>query len=86
MLGQGFCDHSVEALILKCVTMGGGGLKIVQNYVTSFMDDPFSEDKILQNLPDGWYAVKTSLVPRLNLLFLVRCFSYENTHLKGFFS
>ena len=37
--GQWFYDHSTKTLVIKCVTVGGGP-KIVQNYVTSFMDDP----------------------------------------------
>ena len=37
--GQGFCDYNTKALALKTKTMGGGGLKIVHNCVTSFMDD-----------------------------------------------
>ena len=45
-----FCGNSVKVfvktalvkdLVIKSVTMGeGGGLKSVQNCVTSFMDDP----------------------------------------------
>ncbi len=34
---QGFCDDSSEALVLKSVTIGGGGVKYC---VTSFMNDP----------------------------------------------
>ena len=39
--GQGFCDASNKALVIKSVTKGGGllGSIIVQNCVTSFMDD-----------------------------------------------
>ena len=36
----GGIDNSTKALILKHVAMGEGVLKIIQNYVTSFMDDP----------------------------------------------
>ena len=36
-----FCDGSNKALVIKSVTKGGGGgVNIVQNCVTSFMDDP----------------------------------------------
>ncbi len=35
-----FCDDSVKALVIKSVTMGGGGVKIIKYCVTSFMDDP----------------------------------------------
>jgi hypothetical protein len=39
--GQGFCDNSTKAIVLKSVTIwGGGGSKNVKNCVTSFMDDP----------------------------------------------
>ena len=37
---QGFCDNSTRALVIKRMTMGGGGSKIVQNCVMSSMDDP----------------------------------------------
>ena len=38
--GQGFCDDSTKALVIKNTTMGeGGGLKIVLNVLMSFMDD-----------------------------------------------
>ena len=36
--GQGFCDGSTKALVIQSVTMGVS--KIVENCVTSFMDDP----------------------------------------------
>ena len=39
--GQGFCDNSIEAFVIKRVTMGGGGGEIVHNCLTSLMDDPF---------------------------------------------
>ena len=41
--GQRFCDDSTKALVIKGVTMGGGeGVsKIVQNRVTSLMDNPY---------------------------------------------
>ena len=35
--GRGLCDDSTKALVIKRETMGGGGSKIVQNCVTSFM-------------------------------------------------
>ena len=38
---QGFCDDISKALVMECMMMGGGGSKIVQNCVASFMDDPF---------------------------------------------
>jgi hypothetical protein len=38
--GQGFCDNSTKASVIKIVTMRLGGSKNVQNFVTSFMDDP----------------------------------------------
>ena len=38
--GQVICYDSATALILKKVTMRGGVSKIVQNCLTSFMDDP----------------------------------------------
>ena len=43
--GQWFCDVSTKAFVIKSVTMGGGGCasKIVQNWVTSLMDDPLCE-------------------------------------------
>ena len=38
--GQWFCDNSAEAIVTERVTVEeGGGSKIVQNCVTSFMDD-----------------------------------------------
>ena len=37
---QGFCDDSTKALVIKRVTMRGGGSIIVQNGMTSFVDDP----------------------------------------------
>jgi hypothetical protein len=37
---QGLCDNITKALLLKSVTMGEGVSKIIQNCVTSFMDDP----------------------------------------------
>ena len=39
---QGFCDDRTKALVMKRVTddWGRGGSKIIQNCVTSFMDDP----------------------------------------------
>ncbi len=39
-LYQRFRDNSIKALVLKSVTMGRRGVKIIQNCVTSFMDDP----------------------------------------------
>ena len=39
-MGQGFCDDSNEVLVIKKHDDGGMGLKVVQNCVTSFMDDP----------------------------------------------
>ena len=38
--GQWFCDDRTKALVIKHVTMGGGGSKILHNCVLSFMDDP----------------------------------------------
>ena len=38
--GQEFCDGNTKALAIKSMTMGGGGLEIVKNCVTSFMHDP----------------------------------------------
>ena len=44
--GQWFCDNSRKALVIKPVKIGegcrgvGGVVKILQNCVTSFMDDP----------------------------------------------
>ena len=38
--GQGFCDDSTKALVLKTVTMGEEVSKIVRNCMTSFMHDP----------------------------------------------
>jgi hypothetical protein len=38
---QEFCDKSTKVLLLKGVTMGVGVSKIIENCVTSFMDDPF---------------------------------------------
>ena len=37
--GQEFCDDNTKALVIKSVTMGGG-VKIVENCMTSFMYDP----------------------------------------------
>ena len=37
---QGFRDDSTIALVIKSVTMGDGVSKIIENCVTSFMDDP----------------------------------------------
>ena len=36
---KGFFDDSTKALVIKCVTMRGEESNIVQNCVTSFMDD-----------------------------------------------
>ena len=42
--GYGFCDDRTKALVIKHVTMGGGGgPKNVQNCVTSLMDDPLGD-------------------------------------------
>ena len=49
--GQGFCDNITKALVIKCLTIGGGGSKMVHNCVTSFMDDPNYQD--LKCEPDG---------------------------------
>ena len=38
--GQVFCDNITKAIVVKSVTTEGGRLKIVQNYMASFMDDP----------------------------------------------
>ena len=35
-----FVTAVLKALVIKSVTVGGGGSKIVQNCVTSFKDDP----------------------------------------------
>ena len=49
--GQGFCDDSTQALVIKRVTIGGMGVsKIVQKCVTSFIDDPFMFFEIIFNL------------------------------------
>ena len=37
--GSMIFDDSTKDLVKKFLTMGGDGSKIVQNYVTSFMDD-----------------------------------------------
>ena len=37
--GQGLCNDSTKALVIKCMTMGRGGSKIVQNCVTSLLND-----------------------------------------------
>ena len=46
-MGQGFCDDSIMVLVTKCMTRGEAELKIVQNCVTSFMDDPLQEISLL---------------------------------------
>ena len=47
--GQGFCDDSTKTLVVKRVTMEGGVSKIVQNCVTSFMDNPLAYSVVLFN-------------------------------------
>ncbi len=48
---QVFCDNSFKALVLKNVTMGGGGVLKYQKCVTSFMEDPLSwNNRIVHNL------------------------------------
>ena len=43
--GQGFLEGTVKAFLLKSVTMRGMGSKIIQNFVTSFLDDPIFKVK-----------------------------------------
>ena len=38
--GQGFCDDSTQALVIKSVTMWGWGVKIVLNWGRLFIDYP----------------------------------------------
>ena len=40
-----------KALVIKGVTMGEGGVKIIQNCVTSFMDDPLARHSKLLACP-----------------------------------
>ncbi len=37
--GQGFCDKSTKASVIKCGREGGGGQKMLK-IVMAFMDDP----------------------------------------------
>ena len=38
--GHGFSDDINTGLLIKCMTMGGGGSKIVKIRVTLFTNDP----------------------------------------------
>ena len=38
--GQAFCDHITKVIVIKSMSMEGGGPKNVKKCVTSFMDDP----------------------------------------------
>ena len=42
---QGFCDDSAKALVLKSVTMGGGGVKNYRKMRDVLYGRPLSEDK-----------------------------------------
>ena len=62
--GQRFCDDSTKALVIKRVTVGGGGSKFVRNCVMSFMDDPLFEKKlkaVLSWMQDGQLTTTTML-------------------------
>jgi hypothetical protein len=50
--GEGVKDfgRTVQASVMKSVTMRERGLKNVQSCVTSFMDDPFSNNVIGNNM------------------------------------
>ena len=67
--GQGFCDDSTRALVMKSVTMGEKGLNIFQNCVTSFMDDVTPND-----------AMKDGSGYRCPLLFTVLLFAFLTIH------
>ena len=69
---QGFCDDSPKALVIKCVAMGnvlrweGCVSKIVQNCVTSFMDDLLEEtNNITCKIPQHAGNILKQRVPTL---------------------
>jgi hypothetical protein len=76
---QGFCENNVKNLLLKGVTMRGGGV-MKYKYVTSFMNDPLTK-KIVDTTMLG---KKTSTKPNeageeQSLYKSVRRFILEST-------
>ena len=69
--GQGFCDGSTKALVIKSVTMGE---KIVQNCVTSCMYDPQQCEMII--FESLVFTLDASVKFTNSMLNFVRVFAY----------
>ncbi len=52
--GQEFCDNSTKASVIKSLTIGGRGVKNVQNCATSFKDDPKVGNPLISYNIDSW--------------------------------
>ena len=44
---KAFCDNRAQGLVQKCMTEGREGAKIVQICMTSFMNAPLAQPKVL---------------------------------------
>ena len=67
---QGFCDDSTKALVLKSVTMGGGGVKNYQKlrdviYGRTLMDEPLWTNPY--GRPLKWYRFRITLLLLISL-------------------